>query len=405
MSYKYIAHIPLAGGFVIGTMNIIDNPPLAITSYSKFESNDSLLIKYLNKNGYNIPYYQLDKINDEEKIELSKLYKEIDFVTGIPPCNALSQAAQRKAGTRGTAAPNEWMYKSAKFVLGEIQPKCFAFENAPGLYTNSGEEVRKNLIKIGNEFGYAITFYKTNTIYHGLPQSRPRTFAIFLKGNFAPILNYYNKPYINLTEFLEQIPSSASHYNEYMNPEWDISNHEITRYLIKLYGDNWKEILVNYREHITTYDYLLRTKLFEDFIEYQKSLPDKSDTVTRNLQHIKKNSEQGRNSRINYRVLGLDKYYVYAVIGEMMGRQVHPKENRLLNIREFMSLMGLPLDYELGSSKDYVKITQNVPTTTCSDITKEIIEIINGNRKLHTQSVYMQDNTKRGENIKTKSLF
>ena len=165
--------------------------------------------------------------------------------------------------------------------------------------------------------------------------------------------------------------------------------------------------MTNFRPHLTTYDYLMRKGLLDDFQEWQKKLPDdeRSDIVTKNIEHIKKKRAMGMGARINYRVLGIDRDYVYAVIGEMMGKEVHPTEDRLMNIREFMHLMGLPMDYELDGQKEYAKISQNVPTCTCEDMTREIVAIIKGERLFSNQSVLMQDNSKEFEIKQTVQLF
>ena len=187
--------IPLAGGFSIGATNIIGKPPEVIFSYKEFESNDKLYLRYLKQHNIEVPYYQINsKDFDIKKI---KQYKNrISIVTGIPPCSGLSMCSNLKAGVRSSSPVNNWMYLSSEFILENISPTVFVLENAPGLFTGSGDEVRKKLISIGECFGYAITF-KTNTLRHGLPQFRPRTFGIFVKGKNAPILNGYNKPAFN----------------------------------------------------------------------------------------------------------------------------------------------------------------------------------------------------------------
>lgn len=404
---RYIAHIPLAGGFALGNMNITGVPPVAITSYSVFESNDALLRRYLNKKGHDIPYYQLDKFDKNHMRFIAEKYGPIDFVSAVPPCNALSQAAKRDKGTRGTAAPNEWMYKSAEIILCCAQPEVYAFENAPGLFTPSGEIVRKKLIEIGEKYGYGITFYKTNTFKHGIPQFRPRTFGIFHKGCTAPILNYYDRPMPILSEYLKQIPKNATLQDKYMSCDTpNINEYEITKFFKKIYGENWRnEIFKRYCNHLTSYDYLKRHGLLHEFKNYIDTLPNASQIVKRDTEHVIKKTDKGMNFRLSYRVLGLDKDYTYAVIGEMMHRTVHPDEDRLMNIRQYMHLMGLPHDYELESPKEYAKITQNVPVGTCEDITTEIIAIIKGERHFANSSVYMQDNTKEMTNLKTKALF
>jgi len=399
------AIVPLIGGFSLAATNVIGKPPEVIFSYKAFEANDKIYLQYLNQHNIVVPYYQIDNKNININ-EITKIYEnKIDFFHGILPCSGLSQAAKRKPGSRGSAPPNDWMYKSAEFILNIIKPKIYAFENAPGLYTNAGIEVRKQLENIGKQFGYAITFYKTNTLKHGIPQFRPRTFAIFYKGEYAPMLNGFNRIPLHIIEYLKQIPKNASLQNEYVHNEWDITKFEIYKYLRKLYGENWRKVLTDYKHHLTTYDYLQRVKLLDDFQEYQKTLPDASEIVTKNISHIKKNSAEGRGARINYRVLEVDKDYTYAVIGEMMGKQVHPIEDRLLNIREHLWLMGMPFDYEIDNSRDYVKLSQNVPVATCIDIISEIIAIINNKRQLSNKFILMQDNTKEILIFKTKSLF
>jgi len=402
---NYIAHVPLAGGFALGNMNIIGKPPVAITSYSPFEANDALLLRYLKKKGHDVPYYQLDKLTEDGKRDLSHLYGRIDFATAVPPCSGLSQAAQRKAGSRSTAPPNDWMYESARFLLGDVKPTVYSFENAPTLYTGAGDDVRRRLIEIGQEFGYAVTFYKTNTLWHGVPQYRPRTFGMFYKGENAPILNNYKNCAPHITYYLNQIPKAASLQDAYVTPEWDITKFEIFKYLNEQYGSEWRKVMNDYRPHLTTYDYLMRIGKLDEFQEWQKTVPGATKVVADNIAHIKKKAAMGKGARINYRVLEVDKDYTYAVIGEMMAKQVHPTEDRLLNMREHMHLMGLPFDYELEGQKEYVKISQNVPVQTCMDITTEIVNVIKGNRRLSPNPVYMQDNTKEIETKKSKSLF
>jgi len=401
---EHVAIIPLAGGFSIGATNVTGNFPKVIFSFKNFYNNDKLYLRYLESKNVKVPYYQIDGDIDINFIE-SEYQNKIAFTHGIPPCSGLSQAAQRKAGSRGSCAVNDWMYLSTTFSLKHISPIIHVVENAPTLFTGAGDTVRKRLIEIGQEFGYAITFYKTNTLLHGIPQFRPRTFGLFYKGKHAPILNSYKNRAPHITEYLKHIPKTASLQNEYVTPEWDITKFEIFKYLNKLYGKDWRKVLNDYRPHLTTYDYLMRVNLLDEFQEWQKKLPDASKIVTDNIAHIKKKAAMGKGARINYRVLEVDKDYTYAVIGEMMGKQVHPTEDRLLNMREFMHLMGLPHDYELETPKEYVKISQNVPVKTCEDITTEIIETIKGNRRLSAKSVYMQDNTKEIETKKSKSLF
>ena len=53
-----------------------------------------------------------------------------------------------------------------------------------------------------------------------------------------------------------------------------------------------------------------------------------------------------------------------AVMKKTMMWAVHPEEDRFLNAREFMHLMGLPYDFEISDVKNLNHIAQNVPTIT-----------------------------------------
>ena len=89
----------------------------------------------------------------------------------------------------------------------------------------------------------------------------------------------------------------------------------------------------------------------------------------------------------------------------MMERNIHPIEDRRMNIREYMHLMSLPHDFDIPPIKNlYPKLTQNVPVQTSKDILNEIKEILTQNRKLSNDQVIFIDNTTQKES-KNKILF
>lgn len=105
-------------------------------------------------------------------------FKDVDIVIAVPVCSGLSLANTSK--TRGAdAAQNDNMYNITKFVLKDLSPKCFIFENAPALYTKSGSKVADTLFQIAKKFRYSMSLMKTDTFLHGIPQHRHRTFCFF----------------------------------------------------------------------------------------------------------------------------------------------------------------------------------------------------------------------------------
>jgi site-specific DNA-cytosine methylase len=87
---------------------------------------------------------------------------------------------------------NEWMFRSAEYVLGNIKPRVFWGENAPRLASKLGEPVVDRLRKIGKENGYTFSIFKTKSKVHGLSQVRERTFYFFWQGDKIPLLEYCN---------------------------------------------------------------------------------------------------------------------------------------------------------------------------------------------------------------------
>jgi len=401
-NFKHAAIIPLIGGFSIAATNITKNFPEAIFSYKLFFENDKLYLRYLAKHDKYPPYYQIDQDNFDK--DSCKSYKNLDFITGILPCSGLSMSGNLGKGERATSPVNEWMYNAASFVMGILRPIIYTFENAPTLYTDAGEVVRNKLIEIARCNGYTATFYKTDTLLHGIPQKRPRTYIIFYKGKFAPILEYEKKDTINVEEYLKSIPKNATLQDKYATKEPFIDDFEIVRFCKEKFGDNWRQEFLNVRDHLTSYDFLNRKGLLEKFKYFVENEPNPNSSSVKDINHVIKKLSIGKNFRLSHRVLCIDKHHIYSIVGEMMERNIHPVENRRINIREYMHLMGMPHDFDLLESKEYGKLPQNTPVKTSEFIIKEIIEIIKDNRNFSQERFYYQNNMKH-EPIKNKSLF
>jgi len=400
-NFRHAAIVPLIGGFSIAATNITKNIPEAIFSYDPFFENDKLYLRYLAKFDKYPPYYPLDNHNNPDRF---RNYKNLDFITGVPPCSGLSMSGNLGKGERGTSPVNEWMYKAANFVLNELRPTIYTFENAPTLYTDAGEIVRNKLIEIARCNGYTVTFYKTDTLLHGIPQKRPRTYIIFYKGKFAPILEYEHKETQSVEEYLKSIPENATLQNKYATKEPFIKDFEIVKFCRKKFGNNWRQEFLNVRDHLTSYDFLNRKNLLNEFKDFVEKEPNSNPSSIKDINHVIKKLEMGKNFRLSHRVLCIDKHHIYSIVGEMMERNIHPVEDRRMNIREYMHLMGMPHDYDLLEPREYGKLPQNTPVTTCEFIIKEIIEIIKGNRNFSNEIFNYQNNIKH-EPIKNKLLF
>lgn len=376
----YANIIPLVGGLPLGNAMAVGHKPEYILSYKAFADNDSNLLNYWP----DVPYHVLDSDDIAENTLENIRNSNVDFVTATAPCAGLSML--NTSSQRGSdAEANKWMYESARFVLGEIKPKVFWGENAPGLISKIGEGVRANLWEIAKEFGYSFSIVKTSTTMHGIPQRRVRTFYFFWDSETAPIMNYYSREMPNLAEYLEGIPEDAT----LQEVEDDINENIFFRW--------FKE---NYSREDIPYDNSTIIKFIDKDPEKMKSLEEyfaknANERELKKLAHIKNKYSQG---------LGVwdDSPHFYttninAVITKNMRSAVHPTEDRYMNHRELMHLMGLPHDFNLKSTKKSV-YTQNVPTFTARDWTQEVVKFIKGELELSESKYLIQDNLNQKNN-------
>ena len=113
---RFGAIVPLIGGFAIGNAMAVGHKPNVLYTYSAFEENE----KHLRAYWPDVPYINLDEVENPP-------VDRLDFVSTTCPCAGLSMLnySKGKSGqSRGSdAAQNEWMYKSAKFILENVRPR------------------------------------------------------------------------------------------------------------------------------------------------------------------------------------------------------------------------------------------------------------------------------------------
>ena len=147
---NYASIVPLIGGETIAMQNVFGTKPEYILSYTDFEANDSQLLNYYNNS---VPYYKLD---------VGGLAPHsVDIVNTVCPCAGLSSLSP---SSNANSSTNDWMVKSAEYVLESIQPTVFWGENAPRLASKMGENVVAQLRQLARKNGYTFSIYKTKSI-------------------------------------------------------------------------------------------------------------------------------------------------------------------------------------------------------------------------------------------------
>lgn len=423
---KWCAIQPLTGGMYIGTEKSIGHPAEFILSFPGIGNpkvdkktgeinncgNEYHLMKYLDKVGRRPEYKVINRqmfcadedmnpeiinsdlwtINKDKELD----YSNIDLVVAVPVCSGLSTATT--CGQDGKDTRNCNMLWISRYALRVIKPKIYIFENAPTFMGVRGEPIRIQLEKVAKENGYSIVYYKTDTMFHDNCQSRKRTFIIFFKKDFAPKMDFEHIE-VNFKDYMNRIPSEY----KYNGSELDFMpinciNYFLIEYLKTIFGDEYKE-KVNWN----IFRYVNDNWLWDDVLDYCNKNYDGSkylDNLNKFINHLKLNFSQNRGIFHALPYLIKNDGTAPAVMYKMIQSCIHPDEQRLLNIRELLHLMGMPFDFELQGNpyRVYPQIGQNVPSRTAYWIVSEALRAYERDNDLENKNtVRFFDNIKQSE--------
>jgi DNA (cytosine-5)-methyltransferase 1 len=113
----------------------------------------------------------------------------VDLVAGGPPCQGFSGIGIRRSySVDKKQLPSNHLYEDMAFVVNQINPKVFLFENVEGLltarWTKEGTkgEIFKDVLKTFNKLkNYRIKFKLVKAKDYGVPQNRPRILVIGIR--------------------------------------------------------------------------------------------------------------------------------------------------------------------------------------------------------------------------------
>lgn len=356
---KHAHIIPLAGGQVIGTEMALKTKPEYLASWEVFAGNDQWCRKYYP----NVPFH----IIDSPDFKFSKLPK-VDLLTCTPPCSGLSNAT---TGTRGCQAPqNEHMINVAEFGM-QAGTKVILIENAPMLYSIGGYEFFVRFVPLARKYGYTMQLFKTSTILHGLPQNRVRSFVILWKGKKQPILNYIEEPYVPLTKWKNE-------GKNFVYPGKG-SDDELVGLLYNIFGSR-AELYKHIDRPRTAFGLAMELGL----LHYNFKEP-----------RYKKLFDRAKHKAVLDVTPVFVKDFTNALMWKVTTYMLSPRLDRFISIRELMSMMGLPEDYEEVPRRGMNIIFQNVPTCTTKTIVEEIQQVLDGKRKWKTLPFSRVNNIKK----------
>lgn len=378
---KHATIIPLIGGEAIASSQVFGTRPDYILSFSDFEANEKHLLNYWNNE---VPYYILDRGDKHPHY--------VDVVSTLCPCAGLSLLSQDYGDHN---ANNRWMIESANYVLGEMKPKVFWGENAPGLAGKVGQNIRKQLVDIGVKNGYTMTIYRTKSLLHGVPQVRERTFYFFWKDERTPLLNYYFRPYDKIEDVISGAKGTTQ--TNSINTKKP-SEDPYYRYLreVVLGGVTHRE----YFDLLDTVDTATRwldcKSMIEQYGHTYKQMADwmRENNFPKEVDKCERFGDKLANGlSIMRRGTIVPKDHIGAFVGHYPMVLTHPYEDRFISYREALTIMGMPDDFELLRPKQSINhICQNVPVKTASDMAVEVKKYLEGNLDYVNAKLVFQHN-------------
>ena len=355
----HAAIVPLIGGMALGATAALGMKPEYLLSYSPFAGNDQHAVNYLSR-----PYFVLDRGERHPK--------RVSLVTALCPCAGLSALSPVASSDSHN---NEWMYRTAEHVLGEMKPKIFLGENAPQLAGKIGKPVRERLRKIGRDNGYSMSMLLTDSLLHGIGQVRNRSFYFFWEGDRVPMMRNIRKQHTPIEQVIldsKQSPDPMMALTNEKTPSQD----PLYRYVLE-------EI-----EHCTHAEFaarIPRTIGIMDHIEKHTDYAGLSTWLTERQFHRASEKAQRWHDKLQTganimrKNIEVPKDRITAFVGHVPSSLTHPVEDRFLTIREALTIMRLPGDFELlGGRKNLNHICQNVPLTTAADIVEEAVACADG---------------------------
>ena len=396
----------LIGGMAIGFEQSFESQPIMIIHQGW--KNDEHYINYMiNVRKLNIPVVRMNEdynsfFTDEDETiynEVMSIYKNnIDCVVMCPICAGLSQMNSCNEGSKARGCvdndQNQNMYNLTKLGM-RMNAKTVVFENAPTAYTKSGEAVVQKLRDIASEFNYSTHLYTTDTLFHGTPQSRKRTFVMFYKDKLTPKFKYEQKEITELSDYLKLIPKDSKHSNDYILEEKTALD---SLYFFILENTNSKTFLeainkLDPEKSRTTWTSAQLTEKigFDVALDYlSKNSTEKQYNV---VKHYKFKREQGKSFWDNTSILANRGQFTNAIVGKSLTSMIHPTEERGYNVRELLWLMGMPHDFELAEfKKNWNHICQNVPVKTATFIANNLKDYLNGNLTVAEAEFLKQSN-------------
>lgn len=133
----------------------------------------------LNHHGTHVLHRDIATVTAQELFDLTGLKPgELDIFDGSPPCQGFSTAGKRQIDD-----PRNSLFKEYVRLLRGLKPKVFVMENVSGMVKGDMKHVFAIAMRELKASGYQVKCQLMNTMYFGVPQSRPRVIFIGIRND------------------------------------------------------------------------------------------------------------------------------------------------------------------------------------------------------------------------------
>jgi DNA (cytosine-5)-methyltransferase 1 len=124
---------------------------------------------------------------DMQKLDLTEYRGRVDVVMGGVPCQAFSQAGER----RGLEDPRGQLIIDFNRLVLECEPKILLVENVKGLTTHEGGRTLASVIELFQNNGRYTVFHKVlNANHYGVAQKRERVLIVGVRSDIPTAFVY-----------------------------------------------------------------------------------------------------------------------------------------------------------------------------------------------------------------------
>jgi DNA (cytosine-5)-methyltransferase 1 len=137
-------------------------------------------------------------------VDTSNPNKSLDLLVGGPPCQGYSGIGHRRSySVEKGQLPSNYLYQDMAFLINQLKPKLFLFENVRGLlnskWTHNGTkgEIWNHVQETFQDLvGYSIRSKLVLAKDYGVPQNRPRILLVGIRNDLAFDLRDDNADYV-----------------------------------------------------------------------------------------------------------------------------------------------------------------------------------------------------------------